>query len=96
MEKETKSFMVMREKDYKNYETKEIPYDVVIKFFDINEPHKTTEMPKEQMKYENIHRVILKNFEINYLPRGNDLVMNDVGKIKIDHKEGHLRITKLD
>lgn len=87
--------MLMREKDYKNYETKEVPYDVVIKFFDINDPHKTTEIPKEELRYENIHRVLLKNLEVKYLPVGNDLVMNDVGKIKIDKKEGHLVITRL-
>ena len=62
MEYETKSIIIDRKKD-KSHPDKELPYNVEIKFFAINNPHMTDEVPIRTLEYENIHRVILKNFD---------------------------------
>ncbi|MEA3430368.1 MAG: hypothetical protein U9R08_03780 [Nanoarchaeota archaeon] len=93
MEYETKSVIVDRKKD-KEHLDKELPYNVEIKFFAINNPHMTDEVPRETLEYENIHRVIMKGFDVNFLPRGADILLNDLTKIKVEHDpHGHVIIT---
>lgn len=87
--------MVDRKKDKKHPE-KELPYNVEVKFFGINNPHLTDEVPVSSMEYENIHRIIIRGFEINFLPRGADILINNVGKVNVEHDpHGHVMITKV-
>ncbi|MBW3015621.1 hypothetical protein KY330_04320 [Candidatus Woesearchaeota archaeon] len=95
MEYETKSIIVDRKKD-KEHPDKELPYNVEVKLFGMNNPHLTDEVPTESLEFENIHRVIMKGFEVNFLPRGADLIMNDLTKIKVESDgKGHLYIENI-
>ncbi|MBW3003976.1 hypothetical protein KY328_02255 [Candidatus Woesearchaeota archaeon] len=95
MEYQTKSIIVDRKKD-KEHPDKEMPYNVEIKFFGLNNPHMTDEVPVKNLEFENIHRVIIKGFEVNFLPRGADILLNDVDKVDVEHDpHGHVIITKI-
>lgn len=96
MEFETKSIIVDRKKD-KDKPDKELPYNVEIKFFGINNPHMTDEVPSNILEYENIHRVILQGFEVNFLPRGADILINNLKKVKVEHDpHGHVTISNIE
>ncbi len=84
MEYATKSIIIgrMKRKDPEdNY------YPVFVTLFDINEPQASGQVPKDRLEFK-AKRVILKGFnETNYLLAGNDLVVNDLTKIKIEQTE---------
>lgn len=94
MEYKCKSLMLVRIKDRKNPD-KDIPYDVELKLFNKNDSYKTDELPVEELTFENVKEVYLLGFDIKYLPRGNDLVMNDLNKVKITRDGNKLTIFKL-
>jgi hypothetical protein len=96
MEYATKSIIVDRKKD-KDHPNKDLPYIVEVKLFSINNPHQTDEVPVKSLEFENIHRVIFKDLEVNFLPRGADIIINDLKKVKIEvDPKGHVTIQKIN
>lgn len=91
MQYNTKSIIIGRMKrDNKDDEV----YPCFVSLFDINDPHKTAEVPKEQFKFENMHKILLEGFEkVNYLLAGNDIVINDLEYVQIKEDSPHLIIT---
>jgi hypothetical protein len=67
-----------------------------IKFFDSSDPLSPEVMPKEEKDYRNVREIVLSGFEIRYLLEGNDLLLLNVGKIKVDEdkKNNILKITR--
>jgi len=63
-----------------------------IKLFKVNDPHKTTEFPTKELEYDNVEKVILKKFKINYFLEGNDLIINDLKSINIEKKKNIIEI----
>ena len=63
-----------------------------IKLFNINDPHKTDELPTESLEYENIEKIIIKNKEIDYFLEGNDLIINNLEEINIEEKDNIIEI----
>ena len=61
-------------------------YPCFIALFDINDPHKSTKVPKEIIDYEKIIRVFINNFNIKYMLSGNDIVINNLEYVDINLK----------
>ncbi len=60
-----------------------------IKLFDINDPHKTKELPTESLEYDNIEKITIKKPKIDYFLEGNDIIINDLKTVNIE-KKGHI------
>lgn len=82
MKYDTKSVLVTRfpRKDDNEFKT------ASIKLFNINDPHKTEEMPIESLEFENIEKIIMKNIEIDYYLEGNDIIINDLEHVSIEQE----------
>lgn len=67
---------------------------VFVALFDINNPHKTAEVPRKNIDFEKIHKIIISDLKIQYLIEGSDFLINDLTEIKVEEKQpGHLYIT---
>lgn len=89
MKHTTKSIIIGR---MKRPNKEEEVYPCFISLFDINDPHKTGEVPKKKLEYERIEKVIIKGLDINYLLAGNDLLINDLQEVEIDKEDCILHI----
>ncbi len=89
----TKSAIIGKSKKDSNYDGMERP--VFLSLFDINDPHKTNKVPKKRYDFKNgVHKIILKNLEIDYLLAGHDILINNLQEIEFEKdKEGHLIVT---
>jgi hypothetical protein len=63
-----------------------------ITLFSVNDPHKSGEVPDKILDYENIHKLVIKGCDINYLLAGNDLVINDLEYIEVEVDGPHIYI----
>jgi hypothetical protein len=87
---QTKCIILGRMKRKDN--TKE-EYPCFISFFSINDPHKTGVVPDKINDYEDIHKIIIKGLNVNYLLAGNDIVINDLEYVEITVDSAHIIIT---
>ena len=42
--------------------------------FNINDPHKTDNVPEKFLDFDNIHKIIIKELEVSYLLAGQDIL----------------------
>ncbi|MFP4403316.1 MAG: hypothetical protein ACLFPJ_03125 [Candidatus Woesearchaeota archaeon] len=89
MKFKTKSIIVGR---MKREDKDDDLYPCFVSLFDINDPHKTAEVPKEQIKFDKLHKIILKDLNMNYLLAGNDIVINDLESVELIYESPHLTI----
>jgi len=80
----TKSIIIGR---MKRKSKEDLAYPCFITMFDINDPHKSGKVPKKIVEFENIDKIIIDRFRINYLLAGNDIVINDLEYINIEKKK---------
>jgi hypothetical protein len=85
MKYKAKSIIVCRRKD--NPDNDEYPYLIEVKLFKINDAHKTTEVPFKTLEFKNVMSVVFKNREVKYLPRGSDIIVNDLSEFSISQAE---------
>jgi hypothetical protein len=64
-----------------------------ISLFDGNNPHKSGEVPKEIIEYDEVHKVIINGLDVNYLLPGNDLVINNLEHLEIEVNGPHITIS---
>ncbi len=83
MRYKTKSMVIGRKK--RNSKNEEY-YPCFIALFDINDPHKSTKIPKKILDYEGIFRMFIDGFNIKYMLPGNDLVINNLDYADITSK----------
>ncbi|MEK6874351.1 MAG: hypothetical protein AABX52_01225 [Nanoarchaeota archaeon] len=83
MQYRTKSLVISRRKVSA---LDDLPYVVDIKFFGINNPHLTTQLPQQEVEFSGIECVQIRGFLVEYFVRGSDLVINNVGIVEI-HKD---------
>lgn len=86
----TKSIIVAR----KNRENESEGRPCFISMFDENDPHAKNISPKQILDFDNIQKIILKGFEVNYLLEGNDLVINNLTDVEIEQKPNGNLIVK--
>lgn len=92
MKYKTKSIIISKRHKKKG----EINREFMLALFDINDPHKTIETPKENLKFKNISRVIVKNLDVHYLVEGSDVLINNLKQVDIKkNQKGHLTIQKI-
>lgn len=89
MKYSTKSVLVARMPRKGNNEFK----TASIKLFEINNPHKTDELPIENLEFENIEKITIKNQDLHYFLEGNDIIINDLEVIHIDKKGNTIEIS---
>ncbi len=90
-----KSMLVSRIKNYNKEEHEMYPYNTQVKFFKINNPHKTIKMPFKILEFRALS-CYLKNFKVaKFLPWGNDLLFNDLKEVKVEFVDERLHITDL-
>lgn len=92
MKYESKSVLIARRKVRGR---DKMPYDVDIKLFDVNDPHKTTAFPVKTLEFAEAEKVAITGFKVDYWSLGNDVVINDAGKFEIDKTNAEVRIKKL-
>jgi len=63
-----------------------------ISLFDENNPHLSTEGPREVLEFEDVHKVIIEDLKVNYLLPGNDLVINDISEFEVEKSGPHVII----
>jgi hypothetical protein len=57
----------------------------VIRLYNVNNPHKTTEFPLKTFEFSDIEKIRIKRLNVSYYLEGNDLVINDLDEIFITH-----------
>jgi len=97
MKYKTKSIIISRRpttpriRVIRKRETFHRPFAVAL--FDIHEPHKSVETPKENLLFKKIHRIIIKDLNVSYLPKGSDILIDYLQYINIEKGDhGHLII----
>jgi hypothetical protein len=90
MKFKTKSVLISRKKREKGQPECDLCRSFFINLFDINDPHKTSEVPKKMIEFDDIHRIIIKDLYINYLSAGKDIVINNLDNIEVKKKGNHL------
>lgn len=90
MKYETKSIIFGRKK--RENKTDE-DYPLFVHLFDVNNPHRTSEVPKQMLDFPHTHKVIIKGLDTNYLLAGSDTVINNLVEVEIEAHEGHVHIT---
>lgn len=88
MKYKAKSIIIGRKKGEEGSNTK----PCFIALFDVNDPHKRNVVPKEIIEYDKVHKIMIKDFDINYLLPGNDLVINDLEFIQVEKEGPHITI----
>ena len=92
MEYKAKSIIVSRNKDRRRGASPEFPYFVMVKLFNVNDPHKTTRVPRQTLEFVKVKNVVFRNKDVKYLPLGSDIVINDLNTFKVRQKDGELVI----
>ena len=65
----------------------------VISLFNVNNPHKTTEFPIKTYEFSDIEKVRIRRLNVSYYLEGNDIVINDLEELKVEH-EGNKLVVK--
>jgi hypothetical protein len=65
----------------------------VIRLFNVNNPHKTTEFPVKTFEFTDTEKVRVRRLNVSYYLEGNDLVINDLEEINIT-KDGHMIVIR--
>lgn len=65
----------------------------VVRLFNVNNPHKTTEFPLKTYEFDNIEKIRIRRLNVSYYLEGNDIVINDLEEIRIIH-EGNKLVLK--
>lgn len=87
IKEETVSVLVSRKAHPTNkYKT------LIIKLFDINNPHKTTIFPKKIYEFTNIEKARIRRLNVSYYLEGNDIVINDLEEIYIIKEESKITL----
>lgn len=89
MKYETKSIIIGRMKRVNQDED----YPCFVHLFEMNDPHKSGKVPKKMLDFDQIHKVILKRLNVNYLLEGNDIVINNLEEVDVDQDGPHLIIS---
>lgn len=58
-----------------------------VSLFDVNDPHKKNLLPKQMLEFSDVHKVIMKNIELNYMIEGSDVIINNLKEIEF-HEDG--------
>jgi len=64
----------------------------VVRLYNVNNPHKTTEFPTKTFEFSNKEKISLKKLNVSYYLEGNDLVINDLEEIYITCEDTKLII----
>ena len=93
MKYKAKSVIIGKSKKNSDYDGMDRP--IFISLFDINDPHKTSKVPKKRFDFKNgVHKIILRDLEVYYLLAGHDILINNLEEIDFkEDKEGHLIVT---
>lgn len=89
MRYETKSIIIGRKKD----DADDLKKPCFISLFSMNNPHLKNEVPDKRLDFDKIHKIVIKDLDINYLLPGNDLVVNDLRFITIEREGPHITVT---
>jgi len=87
---DTKSVVIGRKKRPNKEDTE---YPCFLNLFNINDPHKSGQVPEKMLDFEKIHKVTINGLDVNYLLPGNDLVINDLEFIEVEVQGPHVIIT---
>jgi len=84
----TKSALIGRlpRKEGSKYKT------AVIRLYNVNNPHKTTEFPTKTFEFSDTEKVRIRRLNISYYLEGNDIVINDLEEIFIAHEKNKVVI----
>ena len=64
----------------------------VIRLFDVNNPHKTTEFPTKTYEFSNIEKIRIRRLNTSYYLEGNDIVINDLEELYITKENSKIVI----
>ena len=56
----------------------------MIALFDSNNPHKTGEVAKEVLEFDNMEKIRIRDLNVSYYLEGNDIVINDLKKVRLE------------
>lgn len=62
----------------------------VIRLYNVNNPHKTTEFPTKTYEFSDIEKIRIRRMNVSYYLEGNDIVINDLDEIFITHEDNKL------
>jgi len=91
MEVDFKSILVARKP---RKEEEDVFKTAIVKMFNSNDPHVTGKMPDKEEEYSNIEKVMIKGFDVKFETEGNDIILNDAGKVLIEREGSVLFLLK--
>ena len=62
----------------------------VVRFYSVNNPHKTTEFPLKTYEFSDMEKVRIRRLNVSYYLEGNDIVINDLEEVYIKRKGNKL------
>ncbi|NTV23451.1 MAG: hypothetical protein HGA85_03690 [Nanoarchaeota archaeon] len=61
---------------------------VFIHLFNINDPHKTKEVPVKFIDFAKMHKVVFRGLDVNFLLAGSDILINDLEHLEVEEEKG--------
>ena len=89
MKYEAKSIIIGRMKRKNDDEE----YPCFVHLFSMNDPHKSGQVPDKMLDFEEVHKIIITGFDVNYLLEGNDIVINDLDYFELKQDGPHLYVS---
>lgn len=86
MEYKAKAIIVGRKKESGQY-------GAFVALFDMNDPHKSGQAPKDVLDFLGCRNVKITGFDIKFMIGGADIVINDIESLKIEEKDMRVTIT---
>jgi hypothetical protein len=62
-------------------------------FSSIDDPHKSGLPPDKTLHFDMVHKVVIRELDVIYLPLGNDIVINGLDEITVDTEGPHIFIS---
>ena len=62
----------------------------VVRLYNVNNPHKTTEFPTMTYEFNDIEKIRLMRLNVSYYLEGNDIVVNDLDEVFVQHEGNKL------
>ncbi len=86
MEHKAKAIIIGRKKESGQY-------GAFVAIFDMNDPHKSGQAPREIIDFLGCRNVKIKGFDLKFMIGGADIVINDIEKLEIEDKDMRVTIT---
>ncbi|MDD5254246.1 MAG: hypothetical protein PHG05_04075 [Candidatus Nanoarchaeia archaeon] len=91
MKYEAKCIIISRKK--RPVKTDDLGRPCGIALFNINDAHKTNEVPKKILDFENVEKVVIQELKVGFFLAGADVIINRLKSLDITREGPNIIIT---